>query len=114
MSTRPSSRSRTGYQDPRYLQLWLVFDWPKPTDRVPVACAECGWRGRRCRRGATVRPCPSCDGAVALGRTGRSQAETRRAGKDNVIALRGRKVGPGGGGERPAPRMANGRRVRGR
>ena len=62
-STRTASPTKA-YQDPQYLQLYLVFDWPTPTDRVPVECAGCGWTGRRVRRSATVRPCPTCAGPV--------------------------------------------------
>ena len=32
-----STRTRL-HQDPRYLQLWLSFDWPSPTEQTPVAC----------------------------------------------------------------------------
>ena len=60
-----STKAKSSYQDPRYLQLWLVFEWPQPTDRVPVACAGCGWHGRRTRRSAAARPCPRCAGRVA-------------------------------------------------
>ena len=45
-------------------QLWLTFDWPKPTDRVPAACSACPWRGRRTRRVIAARPCPRCGGPV--------------------------------------------------
>jgi len=109
-----STKAKSSYQDPRYLQLWLVFDWPQPADRVQVACVECGWRGRRCRRSVTGRPCPRCDGAVSIRRTGHTSPVAGRTAKDNVVPLRGRQVGRPGGQERPAPRMVSGRRVRGR
>lgn len=41
-------------------QLWLTFDWPKPTDRVKVGCTACAWTGQRTRRTATRQPCPRC------------------------------------------------------
>jgi len=88
MSTRTtSSSSRIGYRDPRYLQMWLEFDWPKPTDHVPVECAGCGWTGRRARRSAVVRPCPRCAGPVTGRRPGRRAG--RRAGGGNVVQLAG-------------------------
>ncbi len=40
MSTR-TPKAKGSQQDPRYLQLWLTFDWPTPGDRVPVECAGC-------------------------------------------------------------------------
>lgn len=106
-----STRTTSTYQDPRYLQMWLVFAWPKPTDRVPVACGECGWRGRRCRRAATGRSWPSCGGTVVVGRAGARQAVTPRIGRDNVMSLRDRKTGHRAGGERPARRMVTGRQA---
>ena len=59
-----STRTKSSYQDPRYLQMWLTLEWPKPSDRVPVECADCGWTGRRARRSSTVRSCPRCAGQV--------------------------------------------------
>lgn len=82
-STRTNTRA-AAYQDPRYLQMWLVFDWPKPTDRVQVECAGCDWTGRRARGSATVRPCPRCANPVTERRAGRRAG---RAGKDNVVSL---------------------------
>lgn len=49
-----------------YMQLPLALVWPKPTDRVSLRC-PCGWTGRRMRRLATRRPCPTCTGRVARG-----------------------------------------------
>lgn len=69
MSTR-TPKAKPAQQDPRYLQLWLTYDWPQPTDRVPVACAGCNWSGRRARRSITVRPCPRCAGPVQARRPG--------------------------------------------
>ena len=88
MSTRTSSRSRAGYQDPLYLQMWLTFDWPKPTDRVPVECAGCGWTGRRARRSAGITPCRRCAGPVIGSRPGRRAG--RSTGRDNVVQLASR------------------------
>ena len=83
-----STRTKSTYQDPRYLQLWLTFEWPQPTGRVPVACAGCGWNGRRQKCTAGRRPCPSCAGRVA-----RSARPVQiRSGRDrsNVVTLTGR------------------------
>ena len=105
-----STRTKSSYQDPRYLQLWFVFDWPAPTDRVPVACEECGWRGRRCRRGAAGRPCPRCGGAIGTA----AARPTRKAGTDNVVSLCAEKPGRRGARERRVPRMVSARRIEGR
>ncbi len=78
-----STRTRSTYQDPRYLQLWLTFDLPKPNDRMPVQCAGCGWTGRRARRSITVRPCPRCAGQVL------SRRNTGKGPAGNVVQLAG-------------------------
>jgi hypothetical protein len=106
-----STRTKSSYQDPRYLQLWLVFEWPAPTERVPVACAGCGWQGRRCRRSAARRPCPRCRGPVSLRSAVRGRSSTREDGSGNVVPLRARREGTGPG-ERRVPRMVSGSRVR--
>ncbi len=59
-----TTRTNTAYQDPRYLQLWLTYEWPSPAERVPARCAGCGWIGRRARRSVAARPCPRCAGPV--------------------------------------------------
>lgn len=79
--------TRSSYQDPRHLQLWLTFEWPAPAERLPVACSDCGWRGRRARRCATTRPCPGCGGRVERGR---SAVPSR----SNVVTLADRAVRP--------------------
>lgn len=78
-----STRMTSDYQDPRYLQLWLTFEWPQPTDQVPVACAHCGWTGRRQKRTATRRPCPGCTGRII-----RWTGPVRD--RSNVVTLTGR------------------------
>jgi hypothetical protein len=88
MMSSGTSKSHSSYQDPRYLQMWLVFDWPKPTDRVPVECAGCGWTGRRARRSAEETPCPRCAGPVTTRRPGRRIG--RSTGHDNVVQLASR------------------------
>ena len=92
MSTRTSS-----YQDPRYLQLWLVFGWPGPAERVPVECAGCGWTGRRARRSVSTRPCPRCGGGVAgrpHGRGGRAGTVVQLAGWSREASGRAGEPGP--------------------
>jgi hypothetical protein len=106
-----TTRTRSTYQNPRYLQLWLVFDWPEPTDRVPVGCGECGWRSRRHRRAASGRPCPSCGGLVRLLPDPWEPADRQRAQQDNVLSLRERKADVPAARERSAPRMVTGRQV---
>jgi hypothetical protein len=61
MSTRTTARRQCEGQ------LWLTFEWPKPTDHVRVSCTACGWTGRRMRRTATRRPCPQCARPVRRG-----------------------------------------------
>jgi hypothetical protein len=88
MSSR-TPKAKPAVQDPRYLQLWLSLEWPKPTDRVPVLCTGCGWSGRRQQRTVAVRPCPRCAGPV----TGkRRRSAGRRPGS----------TGPGRRGARTA------------
>jgi predicted RNA-binding Zn-ribbon protein involved in translation (DUF1610 family) len=58
------TRARGGRPAVLYGQLWLVFDWPQPRDRVPATCLSCPWRGRRVRRTLAARPCPRCGAAV--------------------------------------------------
>lgn len=95
-----SIRTKT-YQDPRYLQLWLVFDWPTPADRVPVECTACDWSGRRARQSATVRPCPRCAGDVlgrrrgsghGVGKVVRLAEWSRDAGSKSRAGQQGRRV----------------------
>lgn len=81
-----STKTKSTYQDPRYLQMWIVFDWPTPAERVPVACVGCGWTGRRARRSATARPCPSC--------TGRVSSRIRQGRPRATDSTRGRSVTP--------------------
>ena len=78
-----STRTKSSYQDPRYLQLWLVFDWPKPIDLVPVSCAGCAWTGRRQKRTAIRRPCPSCAGPIITGtRTAKDRPRAAASTRD--------------------------------
>ena len=80
-----STRSRI-YQDPRHLQLWFTFEWPVPTDPVPVSCVECAWHGRRQRSGATSRPCPRCGASVSRC-VQRRIRRARQPAKTNVVRL---------------------------
>jgi hypothetical protein len=79
-----NATTKRSYQDPRYLQLWLTFEWSKPADRIPVACADCDWHGRRVRRNAAARPCPRCTAPVL---TRSARPRSARPPDRNVIAL---------------------------
>lgn len=96
-----STRTKGTYQDPRYLQLWLTFDWPKPSDRVPVECAGCRWIGRRARRSITVRPCPCCAGQVL------SRRSAGQGAAGNVVQLLGWSRKPNRAGQPSRTRQHN-------
>ena len=88
------ARSSNAQADGRYLQLWLTFEWPPATDRVPVGCPACGWTGRRIRRAAASRACPSCGERTtrtAVGPGGRQRRGTWSASP--IGRNRGRSAG---------------------
>jgi len=95
-------------------QLWLQLEWSAPTGRVAVSCRDCGWRGRRPRRGCTSRPCPRCGARVERGRwpvsspaprpAARRKGRTRQDGGGAAVARPTRAREPGAAGwARTAP-----------